>query len=210
LFTSILWLSQRSCFFKIRPNAIVGFERVRRYMIGSAKVLTISTQKWTFWVNSLTYLCCAERGQIFSDCLQNLNLGRGDFPQQPKKIFFQKSFFFISKNIFHWVHIFFFKKSNLCSGDWCQQWERGSNNGERVDFWVENHVLERRTAQTGPLVLILCQCTLLASSPSTEKPTSNRPRELCYRSTENSRARSSAPSPRAAPAHRSAHCIASV
>ena len=70
------------------------------HMIGSVEVLTISTQKWTFWVNSLTYLCCAERGQIFSDCLQNLNLGRVALPQLPKKYFFQKSFFFLEKNIF--------------------------------------------------------------------------------------------------------------
>ena len=45
-------------------------------------------------------LCCAERGQIFSDCLQILNLGRVAPPLRPKKIFFQKSFFFLEKNIF--------------------------------------------------------------------------------------------------------------
>ena len=75
-------------------------------MIGSAKVLTISTQKWTFWVNSLTYLCCAERGQIYSDCLQILNLCRG--APRSDQFFFQKSFFFLEKNIFEKVRIWIF------------------------------------------------------------------------------------------------------
>ena len=75
-------------------------------MIGSAKVLTISTQKWTFWINSLTYLCCAERGQILSDFIQILNLGRRARKQLPKKIFFSKKFFFLQKFSFLQVHIF--------------------------------------------------------------------------------------------------------
>ena len=83
-------------------------------MIGSAKVLTISAQKWTFWVNSLTSKCCAERGRNCSDSLENLNLCSTHFPQwmcqtvlrSVEKLFFfeiekhfGKRFFLFLKNL---------------------------------------------------------------------------------------------------------------